>query len=147
MVDDSMEVLDEEGDEEAADEEVERVMNELNAETFGASQSAPKTQVAAAAAQEEEEDEETLDQMRARLEQLKGVVARTPASAAPRESGRSQLIPRSPCANSRPLCRVCSVCPLRACARRFQLFGVTLTLFLSPADFSGGNRGCVSVQI
>jgi len=72
MVDDSMEVLDEEGDEEAADEEVERVMNELNAETFGASQSAPKTQVAAAAAQEEEEDEETLDQMRARLEQLKG---------------------------------------------------------------------------
>jgi len=71
MVDDTMEGLQAEEDEDAADEEVERVMQELNADTFANSQSAPTKQVAQSAAAEDGE-EETMDQMRSRLEQLRG---------------------------------------------------------------------------
>ena len=69
MVDDAFEALDGEDDEDAADEEVERVMQELNVEAMDGAKAAPKTQVQAAEAEEEEED---IDTMRARLEQLKG---------------------------------------------------------------------------
>jgi len=70
MVDDAMDVLDEEGDEEAADIEVERVMQELNADTFAKSESAPTKQVQQQ--EQADEEEESLDTMRARLEELRG---------------------------------------------------------------------------
>ena len=73
MVDDAMEALDGDDDEEEADEEVERVMTELNAENFSKSAAAPTRQPAvAAAAAEEEEEEEDMSAMRERLAQLKG---------------------------------------------------------------------------
>jgi len=75
MVDSAMEGLDADEDEEAADEEVDRVMAELNAETFASSASAPSKPVAQAEAQAEEqnedEDEEAMSAMRDRLAQLK----------------------------------------------------------------------------
>jgi len=70
MVDDAFDALDGEEDEDAADEEVDRVMQELNVEAMGGAQAAPTTRVQAAQAVEEEEEED-LDTMRARLEQLK----------------------------------------------------------------------------
>eukprot|EP00325_Prymnesiales_sp_UTEX-LB-985_P024072 CAMPEP_0174726582 /NCGR_PEP_ID=MMETSP1094-20130205/48087_1 /TAXON_ID=156173 /ORGANISM="Chrysochromulina brevifilum, Strain UTEX LB 985" /LENGTH=230 /DNA_ID=CAMNT_0015928181 /DNA_START=33 /DNA_END=725 /DNA_ORIENTATION=+ len=70
MVDDAFEVLDGDDDEDAADEEVERVMTELNAETMSGSKSAPTSKPVAAEA--EEEEEEDMSAMRERLEQLKG---------------------------------------------------------------------------
>merc|ERR1711920_391881 len=72
MVDDTMEGLQAEEDEDAADEEVERVMQELNADTFANSHSAPTKQVEQAAEAEDGEEEETMEQMRSRLEQLRG---------------------------------------------------------------------------
>ena len=73
MVDDAMEALDDEADEEEADVEVERVMQELNAENFKAAAHAPTKAVAqpVAAAQEEEEEEEDMAAMRDRLAQIK----------------------------------------------------------------------------
>ena len=75
MVDSAMEGLDADEDEEAADEEVDRVMAELNAEAFQSSASAPSKPVAQAEAQaeeqDEEEDEEAMSAMRDRLAQLK----------------------------------------------------------------------------
>lgn len=72
MVDDAMSVLDDEADEDAADEEVERVMTELAADAMGGAQRAPtKAPVQAAAAAEEEEEEEDMSAMRERLAQLK----------------------------------------------------------------------------
>jgi len=74
MVDDAFEVLDHEDDEDAADEEVERVMTELNAETMSSARSAP-TQQPVTAQQEEvadDDDEEDMAAMRDRLAQLKG---------------------------------------------------------------------------
>jgi len=70
MVDDAFDALDGEEDEDAADEEVDRVMQELNVEAMGGAQAAPTTRVQAAQAVEEEEEED-LDTMCARLEQLK----------------------------------------------------------------------------
>merc|ERR1719197_2043709 len=58
MVDDAMEALDGDEDEEAADEEVDRVMTELNAEKFKEAKSAPTVQPVAAAQAEEAEDED-----------------------------------------------------------------------------------------
>jgi len=57
MTNDAMEVLDGDDDEDAADEEVERVMTELNAETMGSARAAPTKAVAAAAEQEEDDDD------------------------------------------------------------------------------------------
>lgn len=72
MVDGAFEVLDEEEDEDAADEEVERVMTELAADAMGGAQRAPtKAPVVAAAAAADEEDEEDMVAMRERLAQLK----------------------------------------------------------------------------
>ena len=74
MVDDAFEVLDHEDDEDAADEEVERVMTELSAETMSSARSAP-TQQPVTAQQEEvadDDDEEDMAAMRDRLAQLKG---------------------------------------------------------------------------
>ena len=70
--DDAMEALDGDDDEEEADEEVERVMTELNAENFSKSAAAPTRQPAVAAAAAEEEEEEDMSAMRDRLAQLKG---------------------------------------------------------------------------
>ena len=74
MVDDAMDFLDDEDADDAADEEVEKVMEELNAETMGGAQRAPSKQVEqpTAAAADEESDEEDMAQMRERLQQLKG---------------------------------------------------------------------------
>jgi len=76
MVDDAMEVLDDDDDEAAADEEVERVLTELNAENFASAESAPTKQpvgqATEAAAEEEEDDDDDEEEMRARLAQLKG---------------------------------------------------------------------------
>ena len=75
MVDSAMEALDEDDDEDAADEEVDRVMTELNAENFKKAESAPTRQPAVAQAQveqEADEDEEDMTAMRERLAQLKG---------------------------------------------------------------------------
>jgi len=73
MVDDAFEVLDNEDDEDAADEEVERLMTELNAETMSSARSAPTQQpVTAQEEAAEDEDEEDMASMRDRLAQLKG---------------------------------------------------------------------------
>lgn len=72
MVDDAFEALDGDDDEDMADEEVEKVMTELNAEVMGGAKSAPTKQVQAAAAEEEEEEEEDMSAMRERLAQLRG---------------------------------------------------------------------------
>ena len=74
MVDDSMEALDDDDDEDAADEEVEKVMQELNADTFANSSSAPTRQVQQqeAAAEAPGEDDAEEEQMRARLQELRG---------------------------------------------------------------------------
>lgn len=74
MVDDAFEALDGDDDEEMADEEVEKIMTELNAEVMGGAKSAPTQQVQAAAAtkEEDEEDEEEMTAMRERLAQLRG---------------------------------------------------------------------------
>jgi division protein CdvB (Snf7/Vps24/ESCRT-III family) len=78
MVDDAMEALDGDEDEDAADEEVERVMTELNAETTSKMSAAPTRQPVAAAgqaeaaAEEDEEDEEDMAAMRERLAQIRG---------------------------------------------------------------------------
>ena len=72
MIDDQMETFDEEGDEEAADEEVMKVMEELNADIFTNSQAAPTKQVQQAAAAAPGEDDAEEEQMRARLQELRG---------------------------------------------------------------------------
>ena len=72
MVDDAMDALDDEEDEDAADEEVQRVMTELNADVFGTSKATATHEPAVAQAEEEDEDEEDMAAMRQRLEQLKG---------------------------------------------------------------------------
>lgn len=74
MVDDSMEALDEDADEDAADEEVAKVMEELNADTFANSSSAPTREVQQqeAAAEAPGEDDAEEEQMRARLQELRG---------------------------------------------------------------------------
>eukprot|EP00326_Haptolina_ericina_P042997 CAMPEP_0181249584 /NCGR_PEP_ID=MMETSP1096-20121128/45840_1 /TAXON_ID=156174 ORGANISM="Chrysochromulina ericina, Strain CCMP281" /NCGR_SAMPLE_ID=MMETSP1096 /ASSEMBLY_ACC=CAM_ASM_000453 /LENGTH=216 /DNA_ID=CAMNT_0023346947 /DNA_START=101 /DNA_END=751 /DNA_ORIENTATION=+ len=75
LVDDAMEVLDDDDAEDAADEEVEKVMEELNAETMGGVQRAPSKQLeqpTPTPVADEDEDEEDLAQMRERLQQLKG---------------------------------------------------------------------------
>ena len=70
MMDDHMEGIDEDADEDAADEEVMKVMEELNAGVFDKSESAPSGQVQQAAASAEDDAEE--EQMRARLQELRG---------------------------------------------------------------------------
>ena len=70
MVDSAMEGLDADEDQEAADEEVDRVMAELNAEAFETSASAP-VQIATQQAAEEEEDDEAMSSMRDRLAAVK----------------------------------------------------------------------------
>ena len=72
MVDGAMEGLGASDEEDAADDEVDKVMAELNAETFSAAASAPVRPVAAvqAEAADEEEDEEERA-MRDRLAQIK----------------------------------------------------------------------------
>ena len=72
MIDDQMEMFDEEGDEDAADEEVMKVMEELAVVDTGHMTSAPTKEVqqqgSAAAAEDDAEEE----QMRARLQELRG---------------------------------------------------------------------------
>ena len=70
MIDDAHEGMDDEADEDAADEEVMKVMEELNAGVFDKSESAPSGQVQQAAAAAEDDAEE--EQMRARLQELRG---------------------------------------------------------------------------
>lgn len=78
MVDDAMDVLEDDGDEDAADEEVNRVLTELAAENFKSAESAPTRQPVAsnvdanAAAAEQEEDDEDMAAMREKLAQIKG---------------------------------------------------------------------------
>jgi len=67
MVDDAFEAFDGDADEDAADEEVDRVMQELNIEAMSDAKETPTHPVQ----KEEEEEEEDLETMRARLEQLK----------------------------------------------------------------------------
>merc|ERR1711865_336423 len=55
MVDDAFEVLDGDDDEDAADDEVERVMQELNAETMSTSKATPSNNPVQQAEAEEEE--------------------------------------------------------------------------------------------
>jgi charged multivesicular body protein 3 len=70
MVDGAFEALDEEGDEEAADEEVEKVFQEL---AFGATSSLASASAAPVAQQQQEDDdEEDMSAMRERLAALKG---------------------------------------------------------------------------
>jgi len=73
MVDDAMEAVDDADDDEAADEEVMKVMTELNAETFEtakrAGTHAVQTQEAAVA--DDEDDEEEMAAMREKLAALK----------------------------------------------------------------------------
>ena len=72
MVDDAMSSLDQEDDEDAADAEVEQVMQELNAETMGGASSAPKAAVKQAeAAADDEEDAEAEAEMQRRLQELR----------------------------------------------------------------------------
>ena len=72
MVDDAMSSLDQEDDEDAADAEVEQVMQELNAETMGSASSAPsKAPVQAQAAADDEEDAEAEAEMQRRLAELR----------------------------------------------------------------------------
>ena len=70
MIDDAHEGMEDEADEDAADEEVMKVMEELNAGVFDKSESAPSGQVQQAAAAAEDDAEE--EQMRARLQELRG---------------------------------------------------------------------------
>merc|ERR1719247_893085 len=64
MVDDAMSSLEGEDEEDAADAEVEQVMQELNAETMGSASSAPsKAPVQAQAAADDEEDAEAEAEM------------------------------------------------------------------------------------
>ena len=72
MVDDAMEALDADEDEDAADEEVERVMTELAAETMGTAKATGTHKVAQQQAAEEEDDEEEMAAMREKLAALKG---------------------------------------------------------------------------
>ena len=72
MMDDHMEGIDEDADEDAADEEVMKVMEELNADIFTNSQAAPTKQVQQAAAAAPGEDDAEEEQMRARLQELRG---------------------------------------------------------------------------
>ena len=72
MMNDSMDVLDDDSAEEAADEEVQKVLEELNVETMNGAQKAPTKQVEQAAEDEDEEDEQDMAAMRERLQQLKG---------------------------------------------------------------------------
>jgi len=72
MMDDAMDVLDDEDAEDAADEEVQKVLEELNVETMGGAQKAPTKQVEQAAAEEDDDEEEDMAAMRERLQQLKG---------------------------------------------------------------------------
>jgi len=69
MVDDAFEVLDGDDDEDEADEEVERVMTELNLEVMSGSKSAPVNQPVVEE-QQQEEEEEDMDAMRDRLKKL-----------------------------------------------------------------------------
>ena len=70
MVDDAMEALDDENDEEAADQEVDRVMSELAADNFKTAESAP-TRQPVVVAEEQEEEEDDMGAMRERLAQLR----------------------------------------------------------------------------
>ncbi|KAL1511456.1 hypothetical protein AB1Y20_006255 [Prymnesium parvum] len=72
MLDDSMEALDDEDAEDAADEEVQKVLEELNVETMAGAQKAPTKQVEQATADEDEDEEEDMASMRERLQQLRG---------------------------------------------------------------------------
>jgi len=71
MVDDAMDVLDEAEDEDAADEEVMKVLTELNADTMSAAKSAGTHEVQQEQATEEEDDEEEMAAMREKLAALK----------------------------------------------------------------------------
>ena len=72
MVDDAMSSLEGEDEEDAADAEVEQVMQELNAETMGSASSAPsKAPVQAQAAADDEEDAEAEAEMQRRLAELR----------------------------------------------------------------------------
>ena len=72
MIDDQMEAMDEEGDEEAADEEVMKVMEELNAVNTEGMTSAPTREVQQQGGGAAAEDEAEEEQMRARLQELRG---------------------------------------------------------------------------
>ena len=72
MIDDATEGMDEDVDEDAADEEVMKVMEELNAGIFDQSQAAPTKQVQQAAVAAPGEDDAEEEQMRARLQELRG---------------------------------------------------------------------------
>ena len=72
MVDGAMEGLEATDDEDAADEEVNKVMTELNAETISGAASAPMKPVAQAEVEAvEDEDDEAMSAMRDRLAQIK----------------------------------------------------------------------------
>ena len=72
MIDDGMEVFDEDADEDAADEEVMKVMEELNAINTAGIASAPTKEVQQAVAAAPGEDDAEEEQMRARLQELRG---------------------------------------------------------------------------
>ena len=71
MIDDQMDDMDEE-DEDAADEEVMKVMEELNAINTAGIASAPTKEVQQAVAAAPGEDDAEEEQMRARLQELRG---------------------------------------------------------------------------
>lgn len=73
MVDDAMEGMEDEDDEDAADEEVDKVMQELNTAAFADSASAPTKQVQQqeAASEAAAEDDSAEEEMRARLAELR----------------------------------------------------------------------------
>ena len=72
MIDDAHEGMEDEADEDAADEEVMKVMEELNAINTAGIASAPTKEVQQAVAAAPGEDDAEEEQMRARLQELRG---------------------------------------------------------------------------
>ena len=71
MVDDVMDAVDE-ADEDAADEEVAKILTELNAEAMGGAKSAATHQAYESAKAEAGDDEEDMAMLRGKLAALKG---------------------------------------------------------------------------
>ena len=72
MVDDVMDTVDEADDEDAADEEVAKILTELNAEAMGGAKSAATHQAYESAKAPDGDEEEDMAMLRGKLAALKG---------------------------------------------------------------------------
>lgn len=72
MVDDVMDTVDEADDEDAADEEVAKILTELNAEAMGGAKSAATHQAYESAKAADGDEEEDMAMLRGKLAALKG---------------------------------------------------------------------------